>query len=382
MHIERVQLHDYRNYAVADVVLAPGIVLLVGPNAQGKTNFLEAVHYMAVGESHRTANDAALVRAGAGQAIVRGAARTDAGGRVLVEVSLGSGRTRLRLDGQPVRRRAEALGHIRSVLFAPEDLQLVRGEPTERRRFLDHLLALRRPAYTAARQELDRIVRQRNALLRDRRAGKPTDPAMLATWDDALATAGARVLGARLAAVHALARPTADAYADLVGDSPQHDRVRRPRLVYRSSAGPPVTADASATTPSASDLAALLRDALAERAAEEAERGTTLVGPHRDDLDLYVGDLPARGYASHGEQWSLVLALRLASREVIGEVGDTPVVLLDDVFSELDSLRRRRLAARCDQFTQVLVTTAVADDVPLQPAQRLEVTGGVIQEAP
>jgi DNA replication and repair protein RecF len=362
--LEHLELVDFRAYATVDVAFIPGPNVLVGRNAQGKTNVLEAIHYLATGSSHRTSSDAPLVRTGCAAAVLRADARTDAGRHVRVEYELRpGGRSRARVGGQAQPRARDAIGVIRSVLFAPEDVQLVRGDPSERRRFLDDLLTQRRPAYHAARQEYDRVLRQRNALLKTARARGRAPGSTLDTWTDALVSAGSAVLAARIAAVHALAGPADRAYADLLsGDAGTTARVR---LEYQLSTGRHVVGDPCEGVPVPAELAAELRAGLDERLSTEIERGVTLAGPHRDDLGLTLTDLPAKGFASHGETWSLVLALRLASREVLYEVGDEPIVLLDDVFAELDEERRRRLAAHCSRFGQVLVTAAVAEDVPL-----------------
>lgn len=393
MFLERLELVDYRSYPSLALSVGPGAQVLVGPNAQGKTNVLEAVHYLAIGSSHRVAADAPLVRQGAEAAIIRAVARLDAGAadpaprrdddpegrldartvdpgprlghelRVELELRPG-GRNRARLNGQQQPRSRDVIGAIRSVLFAPEDLALVRGDPAERRRFLDDLLGQRRAAYKAARAEYDRVLRQRNALLRELRVtGAPADS--LDVWTDALANAGAALLAARIAAVHALAGPCEAAYRDLVTASPRREASGAVGLAYELSTGRTITAEPGSGVPDPAELAAELRAGLAERARAEHERGVTLVGPHRDELVLHLNDLPAKGYASHGELWSLALALRLASRDVLADVGEEPIVLLDDVFAELDDQRRDRLARRCAAFEQVLVTAAVDEDVPL-----------------
>jgi DNA replication and repair protein RecF len=362
--IEHLELVDFRAYTNVTVDFLEGPNVLVGRNAQGKTNVLEAVNYLATGSSHRTSSDAPLVRAGREAAVIRARARSDAGRELLVEYELRpGGRSRARVGGQAQQRVREAIGVIRTVLFAPEDTQLVRGDPSDRRRFLDDLLTQRRPAYHAARQEYDRVLRQRNALLKTAR-GRGAQPAStLDTWTDALVAAGSAVLAARIAAVHALSGPTARAYADLLGGDV--GPAAGVELDYQLSTGRTVRGNPDEGVPDPAALAEELREGLEGRLATEVERGVTLAGPHRDDLVLTLSGLPAKGFASHGEMWSLVLALRLASREVLFEVGDEPIVLLDDVFAELDEERRRRLAKHCDRFGQVLVTAAVADDVPL-----------------
>jgi DNA replication and repair protein RecF len=367
--LRRLGLTDVRSYDHATLELAPGVTVLVGPNAQGKTNLLEAINRAATGGSHRVASDAPLVRLGAEVGAIRAELETDAGRRRTLELEVGSGRrTRTRVDGQDVRRVAEALGVLRVVLFAPEDVAIVRGDPGERRRFLDDLLSQRRPAYAAARAEFERALRQRNQLLKQARGLSPgarsAASSTLEVWTEQLVTYGTQLVAARVAAVRALAAPTDRAYRELA------DRPEPIGLSYRCSAGP--LPDDDAAVPAPADVAAALRRALAEVADDERARGVTLVGPHRDDLELAVGPLPARGYASHGEVWSLALALKLASYEVLAEVGDRPIVLLDDVFAELDTTRRRRLATACARFDQVLVTAAVEEDVPLEGA-RVEV---------
>jgi DNA replication and repair protein RecF len=363
--LEQLELTDFRSYRTANVRFQPGANVLIGRNAQGKTNVLEAIYYLAGGSSHRTSSDAPLVRAGAEAAIIRARARTDADRELRIEFELRpGGRNRARVSGQAQTRVRDAFGLVRAVLFAPEDVQMVRGDPSDRRRFLDELLTQRRPAYHAARQEYDRVLRQRNALLRTARSRGAPRAATLETWTEALVAAGSALLAARIAVVHALAGPTARAYAQLLsGNAGPATQVR---LDYQLSTGRTVTGQPGEGVPDPAELAMELRAGLDERAGSEVERGVTLAGPHRDDLVLTLSDLPAKGFASHGETWSLVLALRLASREVLFEVGDEPVVLLDDVFAELDEFRRDRLAAHCRRFGQVLVTAAVNDDVPLE----------------
>ncbi len=368
MQLRHLELVDVRSYHRAALDLPDGATVLLGPNAQGKTNLLEAVQRVATGGSHRVAGDGPLVRVGAELGVIRCELETDSGRRRRLELELGSGRrTRTRVDGQEVRRAAEAIGVLRAVLFAPEDLRIVRGDPGDRRRFLDDLLSQRRPAFAAARADYDRSLRQRNQLLKRARhlTGSASSAAdvTVAAWTEQLVTLGSQLLAARVAAVRTLAGPVDRGYRELA-DRPEPVGVR-----YRSSAGPAIEHlidDGDATlVPAVAPLATALQGAYAEVAAEERARGVTLVGPHRDELELTIGDLPAKGYASHGEAWSLALALKLGTFEVLAEVGDRPVVLLDDVFAELDTTRRQRLAAACARFDQVLVTAAVEEDVPL-----------------
>ncbi|MFA9431573.1 DNA replication/repair protein RecF [Egicoccus sp. AB-alg2] len=367
MHVRRLELRDVRSYEQVRLDLPAGVCVLIGPNAQGKTNLLEAVQRAATGSSHRVAGDGPLVRAGAEVGVIRLEVETDEGRRRTLELELGSGRrTRTKVDGHDVRRAAEALGVLRVVLFAPEDVAIVRGDPAERRRFLDELLAQRRPAFAAARSEYERALRQRNQLLKQARSLPPSAreaaTATLDVWTEQLVQHGTQLIAARLAAVRTLAGPVDRFYRDLA------DRPEPVGLTYRSSAGD--LADVGAgVVPDPAPIAAAMREALARAAGDELARGVSLVGPHRDDLELHIGTLPARGYSSHGEAWSLALALKLATFEVLADVGDRPVVLLDDVFAELDAIRRKRLAAACERFDQVLVTAAVEEDVPLQGAK-------------
>jgi DNA replication and repair protein RecF len=357
-----LELKDFRSYRTAELSFEAGATVVVGPNAHGKTNLLEAVQRAATGSSHRVSGDAPLVRQGADAAYVRLALETDLGRRRTVELALQPGRgTHAKVDGQDVRRAAGAVGVVRAVLVAPEDLEIIRGEPSGRRRLLDDVLSQRRPAYAATRADYERVLRQRNQLLRTSRGIEGT-PSTLTTWTEQLVEHGAPLLAARLAAVTTMAEPANDVYGRIA------DRAEPIDLRYRSTALPEgVTGEADLGT-----IRAALRHGLDEVAEEERARGVTLVGPHRDDLEITLRGLPARGYASHGQLWSLVLALRLAAATLIAETGDGPVLLFDDVFAELDDSRRRRLADLCGGAEQVIVTTAVEGDVPLGGA-RLDV---------
>jgi DNA replication and repair protein RecF len=382
--LRRIELHDVRSYASVRLDLGAGTTVLVGPNAQGKTNLVEAIHRAATGSSHRVAGDAPLVRAGATVGTIRCELQTDGGRRRTLELEIGAGtRTRTRVDGQDVRRAADASGVLRVVLFAPEDLAIVRGDPSDRRRFLDDLLAQRRPAFAAARADFERALRQRNQLLKQARtlSGSARVAALrtIEVWSETLVTHGTQVLAARLAAVRTLADPVDVAYRGLA------DRPEAVGLTYRSEAlGELAVADPDADpVPDPRPLAASFRAALEQARDQEIARGVTLVGPHRDDLELTIGALPARGYSSHGEAWSLALSLKLATFEVLAEVGDRPIVLLDDVFAELDTTRRARLAEACARFDQVVVTAAVEEDVPLQGAKvDVRIDGGRTTVAP
>jgi DNA replication and repair protein RecF len=356
VHLRRLAVADFRSWERAELDLEPGVTVLVGPNGVGKTNLVEAVGYLTTLGSHRVAADAPLVRRGADRAVVR-ATVVHHGRELAVELEIAPGRTnRARVNRAPVARPRDVLGILRTVLFAPEDLALVRGDPAERRRFLDDLLVTRFPRYAAVRSDYDRVLRQRSALLKTARNGRAGnaragDLSTLDVWDGHLARHGAALLAGRLDLVAGLAAPAAEAFAEI---APTSDAIA---LVYKSSLDGPLPR-------SPEELEPLLLEALARVRRQEVERGACLVGPHRDDLDLRLGDGPAKGYASHGESWALALALRLASYRLLCADDVEPVLVLDDVFAELDDRRRRALAAVASRAEQVLVTAAVADDVP------------------
>ncbi|MFF5111285.1 DNA replication/repair protein RecF [Streptosporangium sp. NPDC000509] len=385
MHVAHLSLTDFRSYENVDLGMEPGVTAFVGPNGMGKTNLVEALGYVATQASHRVANDGPLIRQGAARAVVRSSVVRD-DRRALIELEINPGRAnRARLNRSPVPRPREVVGLLRTVLFAPEDLAMVKGDPSERRRFLDDLLVARTPRFAGVRADYDRVLKQRGALLRTaaqarRGRGRSTrraesdaafaeagagDPlSTLEVWDAHLATHGAELLAARLELVETLRPLVAASYASLAPDS------AAAALEYRGT----LAADAGTDR---TELAKRLRAGLLEVRASELERGVTLVGPHRDDLFLGLGELPARGYASHGESWSFALALRLAAYDLLRADGGDPVLILDDVFAELDSRRRRRLAEMVAPAEQVLITAAVSDDVPAELAGgRFDVTEG------
>ena len=377
MHLSRLALTDFRSYAAADVELAPGVTTFTGPNGQGKTNLVEAAAYVATFGSHRVATDAPLIRHGAQRAILR-AAVTSTERDNLVEIEINQGKAnRVRLNRVPLPRPREALGTLRCVLFAPEDLAIVKGDPDQRRRYLDELLVATRPRFAGVRADYDRVLRQRTALLKSAKAARFTGqggggpaPSALEVWDDHLVASGAELTAGRLELTAALRPLAAKAYAAVSGED------MTTGMSYRQS---------GREDEPAADRAALaegLRESLARVRRAELERGVCLVGPHRDDIELRIGELPARGYASHGESWSLALALRLAAYDLLRSGGDDPVLMLDDVFAELDSGRRESLAGLVSGAEQVLVTAAVPADVPaLLAGQRFEVSGGAIFRA-
>lgn len=400
MYVRHLTLKDFRSYESAELALTPGVTTLVGLNGQGKTNLVEAIGYLATLGSHRVATDQPLVRFGAAQAVIRGAiVRRQGEGdetterETMVELEITPGRAnRARLGRAPVARPRDVLGTVRTVLFAPEDLALVKGDPSERRRFLDELLVQRQPRWAGVRSDYDKILKQRNALLKSaapvlRRGGRgrsaprqvdrPGDPPVdearasalhtLDVWDDHLSTVGSQLLYARLRLLRDLVPDLAASY-DAVSAG-QSDA----RATYRSSLHEEVAARiAAGTVPEIDELRPALLESLAAVRSQEVERGITLVGPHRDDVVLTLGELPAKGYASHGESWSFALGLKLAAYRLLRrDLGDDPVLVLDDVFAELDSGRRERLAELIGDCEQVLITAAVGADVP----DRLRETG-------
>jgi DNA replication and repair protein RecF len=357
MRVRRVELTDFRSYERVAVDLDPGVAILVGQNGVGKTNLAEALGYVATLDSHRVATDSPLVRAGAASAVIRCAIVHD-GRELLVELEIVPGKAnRARLNRSPVRRPRDVLGALRLVLFAPEDLELVHGDPVERRRYVDDLLVARLPRFAGVRADYDRVVKQRNALLRTayltRKVGgtRGQDLSTLSVWDTHLARHGAELLAGRLELVAALGPHLTKAY-----DAVAAGRASA-TIAYSSRLGESLSSDRAA-------LEEELLASLAERRPAEIERGVTLVGPHRDDLSLSLGDLPAKGYASHGESWSFALALRLAAYDLLRSDGIEPVLVLDDVFAELDTGRRDRLAALVSDAAQLIVTCAVPEDVP------------------
>jgi DNA replication and repair protein RecF len=380
VYARHLSLTDYRSWSTIEVPLQPGVNVLIGRNGTGKTNLVEALGYLATLSSHRVASDAPLIRRGAERAVVRAAVVSE-DRELLLECEITAGRAnRARINRSPLTRARDILGVLRTVLFAPEDLALVRGDPTERRKFLDEVLIMRAPRLSGVRADYDRVLKQRNALLKTAGAARRFggDLSTLDVWDEHLAAAGAELVHARMALVAELRPWVAAAYADVAGNDEIVD------LVYRStiplpgspSAGPdaapgedlPVDNPSStpSAVPSAEHLQEWMQAELLLVRSRELDRGISLVGPHRDDLELLLAGGPAKGYASHGESWSFALALRLGAFALLRSDGVDPVLVLDDVFAELDVTRRNRLAALIADADQVLITAAVAADVPTE----------------
>ncbi|WP_144875506.1 DNA replication/repair protein RecF [Microbacterium sp. 1.5R] len=385
MIVEHLSLVDFRNYATAELALHRGPNVLVGRNGQGKTNLAEAVVFLATLGSHRVSSDAPMVRDGKDFAIIR--ARLSHGERrVLAEVQLNrQGSNKARINGSP-SKTSELPRYAHVVLFAPEDLQIVRGDPSSRRRFADQLLIQRTPRLSAVLADYDRVLKQRTALLKSARARGIRGDALstLEVWDDKLVALGSEIIAARQRLAADLQQPVSDAYTAIAGADHQ------PQLEWALSirGGDPEEGEAETLigddgSLSLAKCAEMFRASLLAKRTQELDRGLTLTGPHRDDLILRVRGLPVKGYASHGESWSVALALRLASAELLrseSPAGD-PVLILDDVFAELDADRRQRLATLTAGYEQVVVTAAVEEDIPeILHAHVVRIAAGTISD--
>jgi DNA replication and repair protein RecF len=374
MHLTGLGLHNFRSYPAVDIDLEPGMTSFIGANGQGKTNLVEAIDYVAGLESHRVSADVPLIRAGTEGAVVRtDVTRGDRSARIEVEISPGRA-NRARVNGSVLPRTRDVIGILRTVMFSPEDLALVKGDPSDRRRFIDSLLTLRTPRLAGVRADYDRVIKQRNTLLKSARGRSDrVDLSTLDIWDEKLAAFGGELVAHRIATLAALNPHAVESYQHVAAAASADRQVVTG--TYRASVDL-----AGATT--APDIQAALLVAMADRRKDELDRGVSLVGPHRDEIQLDIGELPARGYASHGESWSLALALRLASFRLLQDDGDDPVLILDDVFAELDGHRRDHLAALISDVEQVFITAAVAEDVPTALAgHRFIVVGGEVTRA-
>ena len=408
MHVAHLSLHDFRSYPGLEVDLEPGVTSFVGRNGQGKTNIVEAIDYLSRLSSHRVAADLPLVRRGATQAVVRAAVVRDER-RAVLEVEINPGKSnRARINRGQLPRARELLGLVRTVLFAPDDLALVKGDPTERRRFADDLLVLHRGArYAGLRADYDRVLKQRNSLLRTARLRGPAHResalSTLEVWDERLARLGAEIMASRSRLVEDLNPLLGKAYEAVARGAARDDatlaykpsfdafsvveeRADVPALRSERSErleGSKARDDGFETGPEGpprpSSLEVAMLAEIQRRRPDELERGVSLVGPHRDDLACSLGELPVKGYASHGESWSFALAMRLASYELLRATGDDPVLILDDVFAELDTGRRSQLADLVAGAEQVLVTAAVLEDIPEGlRGRRFEVADGEV----
>lgn len=368
MHVAALSLTDYRNYESAEVEFSAGATVLVGRNGQGKTNLVEAIGFLATLGSHRVSSDAALVRAGASAAFVR--ARLQHSERtLLVEFQINrEGANKVLVNRSPSKTR-EIPRLVHSVLFAPEDLQLVRGDPGVRRRWIDEILLARSPRIQSVLADYERVVRQRTSLLKSARANRVPESALstLDIWDERLTMLGAEIISERIRTLRDITPFLRDAYRGIAGED--HGPTLEVALSYLE--GGPISLDEATDDPA--KIADGISFALKEARPKELERAQCLIGPHRDDVHYVLNDLPAKGYASHGESWSFALSLQLATAELLRRdslVGD-PILVLDDVFAELDAARRQRLATAIEGFEQVLITAAVLGDVPEELRERI-----------
>ncbi|MBO3143878.1 DNA replication/repair protein RecF [Dermatophilus congolensis] len=395
MHVTHLWVADFRNYISTDVSLEPGVTFLVGPNGQGKTNLVEAIGYLATLRSHRVASDGPLVRFGADHSVIR-AAVSKRGRSTTVEVDIIPGRAnKAGINRTQVSRPRDILGTVRTVLFAPEDLSIIKGDPSGRRDFLDELLVARQPKWASVQGDYARALKQRNALLKKavppggggKKTSYPKDPyfeSTLSIWDDQLAGLGGRLMYARLRLLHDLSPRLKDAYFSVSEDGTENFFAR---ATYRTSLIPEHSLKVSSLinsneTPDVEDLQQALFESLQGSHQAEFARGVTLFGPHRDEVDLSLGEMPVKGYASHGETWSFALALKLASYHLLRhDLGEDPVLILDDVFAELDARRRARLAELIEDAEQVLITAAVEEDIPpLLQGKRLNIFAGNVRD--
>ena len=379
MHLRHLRLIDFRSWPLLELELQPGVTTFVGRNGHGKTNILESVNVLATLGSHRVAQDVPMIRSGAETALV-GALAHNAGRELTAELAINSGKAnRARINTSPCRRLADLLGVVQSVLFAPEDLALVRGEPAERRRFLDDLIIQRRPLHAGILGDFHAVNRQRAALLKTlqaghRRAGGADLQSALQSlevWDLQQAALGAQVVAGRVELLQQLRPHVVEAYRRLAPQS------RAASLDYQLRTAEP-SDEVDLSDPAAVET--LLLDEIGRRRREEIDRGMTLVGPHRDDLTLMLGEQPAKGYASHGETWSFALSLHLAEYALLAAEGTDPVLILDDVFAELDAKRRERLVAVAADAEQVIITAAVGDDLPANLGDAVTGRYGVVME--
>ena len=359
MYLTRLRLSDFRSYELVDLSLGPGTTIFTGPNGYGKTNLVEAVHYLATLGSHRVSTDLPLIRDGASSATISGVVQAglDDNRSLSVAVEIRSGQPNKALLNKASVRPREILGAVRTVVFAPEDLSIVRGDPAQRRGFIDELVISRWPRLAGVKGEYDRALKQKTAVLKavsgrgTRSAGAGAEET-LDVWGEEMARFGAELLAARLATLRDLQPFVTRNYDEIAPVA------SKAGIAYSSSSVPP---DAGSDV---EGLRQILSERTRSRRGEEIARGVCLVGPHRDDLAFSLGTLPVKGYASHGEGWSFALALRLASVDLLREDGVEPILILDDVFAELDEHRRARVVQTMDTVEQALVTVAVRRDIP------------------
>ena len=384
MYVAKVQLTNFRNYKTAEVELSPGVHLLHGSNGQGKTNLVEAINFFASLSSHRVAGHTPLIKQGEQSAIIS-LELAHQERQLLLEFEINEDSpNRARLNKSPVQKPKDILGYLNSVIFAPEDLDIVKRDPTNRRAFIDQLIIQFTPRMIGVYSDYERVLKQRNTLLKSARAtgAKGDSLATLSAWDESLVKLGSEIISARVAIAAKLSPGLIANYKNIANAN------NEPRIFIKSSILGSTILDGEEAddseyleTPDKNEIAELFRGKLERLRQKELERGVSLVGPHRDDLVLILGSLPAKGYASHGESWSYALSLRLASLDILrqeSKLGD-PILILDDVFAELDSERRVKLAELVRGNEQVIITAAVIEDVPESlVAKRLSVVAGEI----
>jgi DNA replication and repair protein RecF len=373
MHVISLTAVDFRSYSFVEINLEPGVTTFIGSNGQGKTNLVEAISYCSTLSSHRVSQDLPLVKADQPRAIVRtGVKYLDRTNWLEVEI-WPSKTNKAKLNGSDCKKTKDILGILQTITFSPEDLILVKGDPGQRRYFLDELLVQKSSSYAGIKTDYERVLKQRNALLKSagpaRRNNLDSVLATLDIWNEQLINFGSQIILARHQIINELLPYVSKSYAELAPSSKALNITYLPNV--------------SAEKMTLNDLVEAMKQKLQERQQDELDRGLTLVGPHRDDLEIMIGELPAKGYASHGESWSVALALRLASFDLLkatSPAGD-PVLILDDVFAELDVARRNQLILRVKNVEQVLITAAVAEDVPKElVGNKLYVNNGKVEK--
>jgi DNA replication and repair protein RecF len=361
MRINKLALTNFRSYPSLELELQPGVTTFIGDNGSGKTNIAESLIYLAFLSSHRVANNVPLISLGAQQAIIRTEIERD--DRTLnIDLEINASKAnRARINGNPTRSQREILGACQIVYFSPEDLDLVRGEPGGRRDFLDRLLITRTPRIAGVIADYERVVKQRNALLKTRSSASALIP-----WNEQLIKFGAQLTADRIALVEALNPWVTKNYANL-------NEVKPASISYKCSS--------EGVSNNVESNIEVLTKKLEEVAYQEIERGVSLIGPHRDDLHLQIGDFPAKGYASHGESWSMAISLRIGSFNLLKSEGSEPILILDDVFAELDTSRRKQLMSATQLAEQTIITAAVESDLPAELlTQKFYVTPGVVKK--
>ncbi len=344
MHLSHLSLKNFRSYGELELPLTPGITIFLGRNGEGKTNIVESLLYLAFLNSHRTAVDLPLIKLGESAAYVRARVQ-DPEREVLIELEINAEKAnRARINQNPVRSQKELFGLIQCIYFSPEDMDLVRGDPAERRRFIDQIITLRSPRLAGVISDYERAVRQRNTLLKTRANNAALEP-----WDQQVANFGGEIIAARTALLAEYEPFFTKIYAGISAEKPAH-------IKYKSSVENP------STSPNENQRTIMQR--MSEIRGQELDRGLTLIGPHRDDLLLQLGEHLVKGYASHGESWSIALSLKLAAYNLLVSEGEQPILILDDVFSELDEERRKQLVDLANSAEQTFITVAVEGDLP------------------